>query len=203
MDLAGQQFKACFGLAGQPVIYQLDLHLAHCSSKLYREQAGAVQTGQPARLRFCSSKKQVTVLVQGKPVGRLYAADAAHLLLLFNFYQRLPGWLDKPFYQQDRSLISFVQKKQLYPEDKGRRFPKLGICLRLVLPQAWPVFVIQTVLKTRDDTCAVAGLVSANPWLAPLLALQQDYRRLGHDGFILPELITSSWLWLTGQAAEL
>ncbi len=196
-EKAGQDFSSCFNLTGQTVTYQLDLQLAHTCSKFYRDQAARAKVGQALSLVYSSSAGQITVLHEGQPLGRLYAADAAHLLLLFDFYQQRLGWLD--FLQQDLSRVTFVQTGPLRPEDKGRRFPKLALRLCLVLPQAWPLFVITAMLQIKAKGNDLARLVLLNPWLAPLLHLQRDYRRQGHDGFILPELISRSWLWLTGQ----
>jgi|LFRM01.1.fsa_nt_gb hypothetical protein len=198
-DKLSRQFAEQLSLTDQPVRFQQDLGLAFCFREPFRSFAMQLEVGQPLQLK--NNELDASIAVQScclEPLGFLYATDATWLKLLFQFYQQtVSDTLSSEITIQ--AMVKHIQKCPCTnrPSDMRRRYPKVGLTLIIQLRHAWPLFTLLTVLHVRDHPADTNTLISQNPWLHPIQMQQQQYQKLGHDGFHLSSLVAQTWMMMT------
>jgi hypothetical protein len=181
-------------LPRHPAVYDLTTRLVLTTRDPCRIFVLQVQAGQPLRLRRDPQNLRDSQAVRietltGEIVGYLDADTAAYLAILLDHY---PGITD----------LSYAESVQTAapPDDPAARrlrYPRLHLHVRLALASGWPLFVIAAVLGVKTDDFHCRFNLAGNAWLAPLQVLHEQYLRLGHDRFQLPEYLAKAWINLT------
>jgi hypothetical protein len=160
----------------------------------YKSQVCQLAAGQPLRLRRDrdnphSSQAVCVETLAGCAVGYLSADVASFLAILLDHDPDLA----------DRSTAENVLLAAPPDDPAARRlrYPKLDLCIRLDMADSWPMFVIAIVLGMKTEDFACRFNLAGNPWLQPVVAFHDEYRRLGHDRFHLPEPLAEAWFRLT------
>jgi hypothetical protein len=197
------EFSRLFGLPRGDVRYRMTAGLAFCSREPCRSVALLLEPGQPVHLRHLSECQPDAPIIQvcvdrddDRVTGRLYAVDAAMLSILYRFDLR--NSTDRLFLT-DRSILQTMIKQAPadQPGAKRLRYPKATLHLDLEMSEAWPLFTVLALLKIKDETPLSPVVLEENPWLQPILVLQNDYRMRGHDRFRLPRALSLAWFELT------
>ncbi len=191
-----QSVEQEFSTPHLPASFQLTVRLAFTSREPYCSEARLLKPGQPLRLcrepgnpHDCQAIRVETL--SGNAVGYLYAETAGYLAVLIDHYGGISDW-------------SRVEEIKLAappndPAARKMRYPQVMMRLCLDLQSAWPLFVIIAVLGIKSDDFASRYNLAGNPWLALLELLHEQYQRVGHDLFCLPDELAKAWIGLTGQ----
>ncbi len=202
-----EQLNRSFHLPDHPVVFRLTAGLAFCSREPYRTPALRLEPGQPARLVREASNAQDSQAIRvettdGTPVGYLYAVEACYLSILMDYCRdsRDPAG-ELADRTRIRGILTGAQPGQ--QENRRLRYPKITLDIKLELRQAWPLFTILAILQIKTESREPLPILAANSWLNALPELQNRYRCLGHDRFVLPPLLAEAWIELTGSGTRI
>lgn len=196
-------FARLFGLPCGYVRFQMTAGLAFCSREPCRSVAMQLEPGQPVRLRYvgdCDQESQVIQVLVAQPAGpmtgSLYAADAAILSILYHYDRCREA---RGLFLADRSKLKTITKQAPADQPGARRlrYPKATLLLDLDMREAWPLFTVLALLNIKNETPFSPDMLADNPWLQPILDLQNEYRIRGHDRFRLPRILSLAWFELT------
>lgn len=213
LQIKNGQMSERFGLPVEPVHFLLPAGLAFCSREPYKSAALQLESGQSIQLRRESANRQESQAIRvdtlaGQTVGFLYAAEAACLSILLDYCRtterrrQQEGGATQPELADLSIIRSILTRPQ--PGDRAAsrlRYPKINLQIHLYLRQAWPIFTILAILHLKSEGSGPLPFLAENPWLQPIVRLQADYRRGGHDNFRLPQLLTEAWIELTRPEA--
>lgn len=181
------------GFPRQAVGFALVTRLVFTIREPYRSQVRLLDVGQPLRLRRDrgnphSSQAVCVETTAGCPVGYLSADTASFMAILLDHD---PDLVDRSTVE---SLLLAAPPDD--PAAQRLRYPKLDLHIQLEMADGWPLFVIAAVLGLKTDDFASRFNLAGNPWLRPVVAYHEEYRRLGHDCFQLPAPLAEAWFRL-------
>jgi len=175
-----------FTIPAGPVTFIWTVSLAMTGRLPWKAVADQLQPGDPAYLVREPGNPHDPRAIQvcdraGQPAGYLYAAEAGLLYLLFDH--------DPPL--RDRSVV-----ESIIGPGHSRKSPIVRVRLQLDLTSPTTLFTLIAILTLKEESFPRRFDFKLNPWLLPLLALHQDYRR-EPDQFVLPGAIVEQWRKLT------
>lgn len=175
-----------FDIPAGPVTFIWTVSLAMTGRLPWKTIADQLQPGEPVRfVREPGNRHDPRAILavngQSQPAGYLYAADAGLLYLLFDRDPPLRDW----------SVV-----ESIIGPGHSRRSPIIRVRLQLDLASPATLITLIAILTLKEESFPRRFDFQLNPWLAPLLALHQAYRR-DPDQFALPGAIVEQWRRIT------